>query len=140
MPDVHERLKNAPLWDCPRGGLLCYIFNRLIGGSIYQYRLASEAVLYYWAATPSPLLTLAICHNYHPYLSIYCSFVFDLCSREEFASPYLMGLLYHTSGHLSRPFLIFFGRQGRNRTATLTIISRMLYHLSYLPISGFHSA
>lgn len=36
-------------------------------GSIYQYRLASEAVSYYWATTPSPLLNLAMCHNYHPY-------------------------------------------------------------------------
>lgn len=45
------------------------IFIRPIGGSIYQYRLASEAVLYYWAATPLPLLTLAKCHNYHLYLS-----------------------------------------------------------------------
>ena len=47
-----------------------FVFNRLIGGSIYQYRLASEAVLYCRAATPLPLLTLAKRHNYHPYLSI----------------------------------------------------------------------
>lgn len=54
----------------PIGRTSMFIFNRLIGGSIYQYRLASEAVLYYWAATPLPLLTLAKRHNYHPYLFI----------------------------------------------------------------------
>lgn len=62
-------------------------FQSPIDSSIYQYRLAAEVVLYYWAATPSPLLTLAKCHNYHLCLSValglcpYCIILQGICQE-----------------------------------------------------------